>query len=152
MNKVYFEASPTYLFFSLASSRIAEVIPSAKIIILLREPVSRAWSHYQHNVKRMRRENRSFETAIEEDIIKWKSEGLPSEYKLEDRYFSYIRRGIYVEQIKKYMKYFGEESILIIKSEDMFNDPQQITNCVCSFLDLPLYKFKKCTSKKQWII
>ena len=57
------EASPYYLFYPLAAERAGAVVPSAQLIVLLRDPVERAWSHYRHEVK-AGREPLEFEAAL----------------------------------------------------------------------------------------
>jgi hypothetical protein len=63
------EATPYYLFHPHAAKRMAEVVPRARMIVLLRNPVDRAYSHYHHRT-RLGRETRSFEEAIEAETTR----------------------------------------------------------------------------------
>jgi hypothetical protein len=111
------EASPSYLFDPLVAKRMAEVVPQARLIALLRNPIDRAYSHYQMQVKRGT-EPRPFEEAIEQHP-------------------SYVSRGIYVDQLLRWFEFFSKEQMLILKSEDFFERPVETLKVVLTFLDLP---------------
>lgn len=134
------EASPYYLFHSLAASRIAETAPSAKLIALLRDPVARAYSHYQHNVRKGR-EPRPFSNAIADEI----AGGTGPEDDVPDgdaarggahRHYSYLARGRYAEQLERFLLEFPRDQILILKSEDLFENPQLVLPQVLRFLGI----------------
>ncbi len=118
--------------------RMAKVIPQARLIALLRNPVDRAYSMYHHRV-RNGHETRTFENAIEE-------EARLSETRHEERTDHddprrrYLSRGIYVDQLLRWSKFFSEEQLLVLKSEDLFERPQQTLKVVMDFLDLPEWK------------
>jgi hypothetical protein len=134
------EATPYYLFHPLASQRVAQVFPNMKLICMLRNPIDRAYSHFNHN-RRKGRENRTFEEAIN---IELKNVPLETEKLLkngnaisnEHRHFSYLFRGIYVDQLKNWHKYFMKENLLIIKSEDFFDKTNMIMDTVFKFLGI----------------
>ncbi|HET7626188.1 MAG TPA: sulfotransferase [Verrucomicrobiae bacterium] len=95
------EASPYYLFHPSAVSRMARTLPDAKLIVLLRNPVERAYSHYQHQV-RSRTENLSFEDALasEKERIQGEAEKLLKDDRFRSakhRRYSYLSRGIYAD-------------------------------------------------------
>src|SRR5205823_10005526 len=99
------EASPYYLFHPHAPKRIAKILPQVKLIVLLRNPVSRAYSHYYHEVTGGH-EKLSFEEAIacEEERIGKEAEQLAQNEQYvsyKHRHFSYLARGIYVDQLKE---------------------------------------------------
>lgn len=135
------EASPYYIFHPQAPLRIAEILPDVRIIILLRNPVERAYSHYQKSVRKGV-ETLSFEIAIEKE-----AERLCGEEKkvLEDdtfrnfnhQKFSYLSRGIYIDQISVWMPLFPKEHILILKSEDYYTNPKSVLKRTFNFLNLP---------------
>ncbi|MCK5677772.1 MAG: sulfotransferase domain-containing protein, partial [Flavobacteriaceae bacterium] len=101
-----------------------------KIIILLRNPVSRAYSHYLMS-RRRGYEDYSFEEAIaleEERVVKG---------DFERSHFSYISRGKYYEQVKRYLDLFPRENILVLKFEDDFLKNRQETIVkILDFLDV----------------
>jgi len=112
------EATPYYLFDPPVAERMAKIVPKAQLIALLRNPIDRAYSHYQMQVKRGT-EPRSFEEAIEQ------------------QHSSYVSRGIYVDQLLRWFEFFSKEQMLILKSEDFFERPVETLKVVLTFLDLP---------------
>ena len=139
------EASPYYLFHPHAPRRAWAVVPDAKLIVLLRNPVDRAYSHYQHQVKRVKREARetlTFEEAIEaeERILSGEvSKMLQNEdYKsFSHRSRSYLSRGIYIDQLLLWSSFFRREQMLVLKSEDLFNDTTNALERVLDLLEIP---------------
>jgi hypothetical protein len=135
------EACPTYLFHPLSAQRVAATVPQAKLIVLLRNPVTRAYSHYNHTKVRGN-EPLSFEDAIavERDRMAPELEKIKSQKNyscFNFRIHSYLSRGIYVEQLQEWFKFFPREQFLIIKSEDFTANPREIFQQVLKFLDLP---------------
>lgn len=135
------EATPYYLFHPLAPARARSVVPRAKLIAVLRNPVDRAYSHYHHEV-RNGTEKLSFEEAIERETERLSGE---QERMLRDggydslslHRYSYLSRGTYVDQLRNWRKHFPKEQLLILKSEDLFADPRTVLEQTLSFLDLP---------------
>jgi hypothetical protein len=135
------EATPYYLFSYEAPERAAAMLPqTTKFAALLREPVSRAYSHYKHNVRRGH-ETRTFEDAVAADMAMSRKSGTlarsPAESELEYRHFSYLRRGLYQAQLDRWMDFFPRENFFIGKAEDLFADPSAVTKEVLDFLGLP---------------
>ncbi len=131
-----FEATPMYLFHPLAAARIQGLLPSAKIIIILRNPTDRAISHYRHS------KHRGHESLPMLDALKAEKERIgatidESTFKNNDvRYFSYKARGLYAEQIIRYQALFPSENILIVSSDDLFNSTHATLGDIFSFLGL----------------
>jgi hypothetical protein len=140
------EASPYYIFHPQVPRRISQTIPEVKLIALLRNPIDRAYSQY--NMRRIKgHETLSFEEAIEKEEERLKGE---KEKMLKDenyssysyQMYSYLSRGIYVDQLKAWMNFFPREQFLILKSEDFFSDPPSIYRQVLKFLDLSIWEPK----------
>jgi hypothetical protein len=134
------EATP-YLSYPLAPERVAGVIPQARLIALLRNPVDRAYSHYQQAVRKGR-ENRSFEEAIEAEELRALGAGRDASEggeraRLDDSRGAYLFKGLYVDQLLRWSEFFGEEQMLVLKSEDFFESPQETLKSVLEFLGLP---------------
>lgn len=135
------EASPYYIFHPLVASRAFDLIPTARLIVLLRDPVDRAYSHYHHEV-RLGAESLSFEAAIEaedqrvgEDKLRL---ALDSSYvSFNYQHFTYLKRGIYADQISCWLRYYRPEQFLILSSEQFFKDPRSVYQEVLQFLGLP---------------
>ena len=135
------EASPYYLFYPRAAKRVADTIPQARLIALLRNPVDRAYSDYQHTF-RQGNESLSFNEALdlEEERLRGEKEKILADESYRSvnyRRYSYLARGIYVDQLKEWHKYFDPEQLLILKSEDFFDHPSKTLEIVVRFLGLP---------------
>jgi hypothetical protein len=115
-------------------------LPEVKLIALLRNPVDRALSHYQHEV-RDGRESLSFAEAIdrESERLAGEEERLrsdPDYYSYAHHRFSYTRRGLYVDQLRRWVGHFPRSHLLILQSEWLFRDPAAATAAVQQFLGL----------------
>lgn len=135
------EASPYYMFHPHAPERIRNTLPGVKLIAMLRNPVERAYSHYQHEVRRQH-EALSFEAAIDQEPARLRGElermlTNPRYNSREHRWHAYATRGIYVDSVQKILRLFDREQVLILKSEDYFTAPEVTLNRVLDFLDLP---------------
>lgn len=137
------EASPYYMFHPHAPRRICRTLPQGKLIVILRNPVDRAYSQYGF-IKGIKAS--SFEKAIQKEkkrINKAKENMLRDENFNSSFYrrHSYLSRGIYVDQLRAFKYYFRRNQILVLKSEDFFENPQHVLNRVCRFLELPKHNF-----------
>ena len=136
-----FEATATYIFDAEVPVRIARDIETRKFIVLLRNPVDRAISAYWH-ARRMARETRSLNDALEADFARYEAdrtfeEGRGPEPDGAAPRPTYVRRGIYHESVSRWQAVFGPDSLLVIQSERMFADPAATMARVFSYLDLP---------------
>lgn len=145
-NLITGEATPCYIFHPLAPKRISKMIPTVKLILLLRNPVDRAYSHYQHSL-RLGVENLSFEEALTEaKKLRGETEKIVQHEDFHSLYNSraaYLSRGIYMDQLEAWTSLFPREQMLILKSEDFYTDPQPIVSRVFEFLELPDWKPEK---------
>jgi hypothetical protein len=139
--KLVGEASPSYVFHPLAPERVRVVIPNAKLVALLRNPVDRALSHYHHEVA-LGREPLSFEAALaaEEGRLAGEVERLvaePSYFSREWWSHTYQARGRYAEQLERWLAVFPREQLLIVPSDDLAAEPAETHARVLDFLDAP---------------
>jgi hypothetical protein len=138
------EASPSYLFHPLAPARARALVPEARLVAILRDPVDRAYSHYQHEVD-FGREPLSFEEAIEQEEARLAGE---VERLLADaRYFSrawwdhtYLARGRYAEQLERWYDVFPREQLLVLANEELAERPAETYGRVLAFLGAPPYE------------
>lgn len=135
------EATPEYLFHPAVPERVADMIPDVKLIVLVRNPIERAYSHYQHS-RRDGSESLSFERALEAepDRIDGEIEKLKSSstyYSKTYEHYSYLARGRYMEQIRRWLEHFSREQMMVLRSESLFENPNVVANRVFDFLDLP---------------
>jgi len=134
------EASPHYYFFQEAAARIANDLPNVKIIVLLRNPIDRAYSHYQHEVANGY-EKLSFKNAISREYNI--SDGTLQPFDLRSAgifqyvHFSYLSKGLYVTHLKSWLAEIPRERFLFLKSEDFFRNPGAVLSQVLNFLGLP---------------
>jgi Sulfotransferase domain len=129
------------MFYSHAARRVESVVPDARLIAILRNPIDRAYSHYLHEV-RLGFESLSFEEAIEAEPKRLEGETervLSNEnyYSFGWRHHAYTAKGVYWKALEEWLRYFPREQLLIIKSEDFYADPSRILRKVAMFLGLP---------------
>jgi len=134
------EATPCYLFDPLAAARIAALMPAAKLIVLLRDPVARAYSHYRHAVRKGREPLGFLDALAAEDERLQRADAAlargDTAGALGRRYFSYRARSLYLEQLRRYYDAMPAAQILVLRSEDMFRDPASIVSQATAFLGL----------------
>jgi hypothetical protein len=152
-DRLAIDATPYYLFHPLAPQRAARLVPDAKLIVLLREPVSRAFSHYQHE-RAKGRERLSFEDAIAAesqrigDIDKALAEGRIATSQAH-QHFSYFRRGLYADQIERWHAWYSPEHFLFLRAEDLFAAPQQAFEQTCLFLGIAPIRLANTNARNQ---
>jgi len=134
------EASPYYLFHPLAPARARALVPEARLIALLREPVDRAFSHYHHE-KRAGREPLEFGAAIERERAEFSAESerliaQPERYSEFHHRHCYLHRGRYADQLEHWLESFPAEQLLILRSEDLFDHPAETFSRVLEFIGL----------------
>jgi hypothetical protein len=122
------ESSPIYMYWNAAPYRIWTYNQAMKWILLLRNPVDRAYSAW--NMERKRgAESLPFEQAIQQEADRCR-EALP----LQHRVFSYIDRGFYSSQVRRLFNIFGRENCLILLNEDLQREHDRTLRDVFRFL------------------
>jgi hypothetical protein len=139
-----FEATPDYLLHPKAAERAAQVVPHAKLIVSLRNPVDRAFSHYQH-MYRLGIEPLSFEAAIEQENIRLCAlkQKVGEEAFYDNKIFlrySYFERGLYAKQLEVWFQHFSREQFLILDADQMLANPDAGYTAILNFLNLPMWK------------
>jgi Sulfotransferase domain len=132
------EASPSYLFHPLAPERARAVVPDARLVVVLRDPVDRAYSQYQHEVA-LGREPLSFEDALaaEEGRTRGEVERLvadPRAFSHEWWDHTYAARGLYAEQLERWLAMFPRDQLLVVTSDDLGKRPAETYASILSFL------------------
>ena len=135
------EASPYYLFHPLVPERVGGLLPRVKLIVLLRNPAERAWSHYHHEV-RLGFESLPFEEAMDAETARLAGEVEKMRldahyYSYNHQHYTYLARGIYVEQLQRWMELFPRNQFLILKTEDLEANPEAVVSETLKFLGLP---------------
>lgn len=139
-----FESSPYYLFEPRVPERVHELMPDVKLVILLRDPVDRAFSHY-HNNRRLGREPLSFEDAIDAEEERLAGEeqrllGDPEAVSLSHKWYSYLQRGIYVEQLLRWRAWFPPEQMLVVDAWRLFTTPRAVLAEVLTFVGVDAWE------------
>jgi hypothetical protein len=135
------EASPSYLFHPQAPERVRSLVPEARLIAILRDPVDRAFSHYQHEVA-LGREPLSFEDALAREPER--TAGEVERLLAEPRAFShawwnwtYRARGLYAEQLARWYDVFPREQLLVLLNEELEAAPAETYARVLEFVGAP---------------
>lgn len=134
------EATPEYVFHPYSAERINKVLPNVKAIVLLRNPIERAFSAWGMGV-RQGWENLTFEDAVaaEGERIKgdlYKMSIDKNFYGYEWNHHSYLLRGHYSHQIENWLLHFKRENLLVLSAERFFSNTKEEFKKVCDFLEL----------------
>ena len=159
------EASPSYFHHPLVPSRIKASLPQVKLIVLLRNPVDRAYSHYYYAVK-AGREPLPFEIAIKLQMAERACFKQEQVLAAEDKYYqriyhphAYLSKGIYVEHLKRWFECFSQppnhqaqpneppKQILVLQSETLYQEPAKVLQQTLEFLEIPQWSL---TSYKNY--
>lgn len=140
------EASTQYYWYPHAAKRAKSLLPNAKIILLLRNPIDRSYSQYQMELKKGNEELFSFEEAIEQE-----DERINEEYKkmLQDGHYyskkytiqSYLTKSIYANYIEEWFKYFPRDQFLFLNSEEFHSDTSKVYKKTLNFLGISEINF-----------
>ncbi len=135
------EGAPYYLFGPTMPGRIHSVTPNARIIAVLREPLDRAISHHNHEVKRGF-ETLELEAAFEAEESRLAGEvdkliADPTYVSKPHIHHAYLSRGQYAEQLERYFDLFGRDNVLVLDSAALSERPEETVRVATDFLGLP---------------
>lgn len=134
------EGSPYYLFHPYVPQRIAEHMPDARIIVVLRDPVARAWSAYHHERKRGF-ETLSFEAALDAEPERLAGQdqllAAPDGRSYDHLHHAYVGRGQYLTQLERLWAALPRPQTLVVFSDDLEQQPVETMAEVQEFLGLP---------------
>jgi hypothetical protein len=136
-----YESSPYYMWHPLAPERYARDLPGVKVVVLLRDPVERAYSAYTHEYARGF-ETETFEhaLALEQERIRGQEQKLVADgsyHSHAHQHQAYLTRGQYVDQLERVAAAVGRDRLLVLDSDDFFLTPEPVYAQVLDFLDLP---------------
>lgn len=131
-----FEASPYYLFHPAVPARCAACCPATRLILLVRDPATRALSHYRHEV-RLGYEPLPMEAAFAAEVERLRTPLDTPDGLHAHRHWSYRARSRYAEQIEAWLNYFPARQMLVIQSELFFAQPARVLHDIQDFLGLP---------------
>lgn len=139
------EASPCFAEYGIWN-RVFQWFPNLKLIVILRNPVERAYSHYNHTIS-WHSEYHEFEAAVAADLEENSQKELLQQG--DNTYLKvksdYLRLSLYVYWMKEWLQLFPKEQVLVLRSEDLYNEPALVTQQVFDFLELPLCNISSFT-------
>jgi hypothetical protein len=147
------EASPYYLFHPGTPERMKKHLPDVRLIVMLRNPIDRTYSHYKHSV-RSGCEFLNFEEAInvEKERINLESENDklkkdPKHFSFSHLMYSYLSRSEYANQLERWYRFFDSEQFLYIKSEEFFRNKTPVLQDVAKFLEIVPFVEKRISNQ-----
>ena len=146
------EDTPFYFWKEDAVNRINKILPNVKLIIILRNPIDRAYSNYTDRINQGKELN-SFEEVIEREInlIKKNGEKNSKSNQIIDiiKEPAYLAKGIYVNQLELWIKKFPLNQFHILSTEEMANNPNKTLQKVFEFLEIPKENIKTPQKRKK---
>ncbi len=150
------DATPYYLHHPHAAQRASRLVPNAKIIVLVRNPVERAFSHWIERT-RQKIETLSFEEAIAAETERIADEEAkmladPSYVSFSHQHYSYVDQGRYSRGLERWLQHYPKKQLLILRSEDLYKHSEATYHKVLKFLDLSphtLEEFSAWNKKKK---
>ncbi len=144
------EASVSYLYVPEAAANIKRRIPGCKIIIILRDPVERAFSHWRHH-KMVGKEPLGFAEALKKENARrhWRW------------FYQYAGQGLYCEQVKRYYDAFGPEQVRVFLFGELKEDAAKLMRTLSTFLEIdPAFyadgfevgaRYRSGTPRQAWL-
>ena len=130
------EASVSYLYDPEAPIKIKALLKEVKIIIILRNPVDRAYSQWGQIFYQLGYEKLSFEDALKEEDARMSLRAFGKDAPFYYGFYHYFHVGLYYEQVKRYFDIFGRDRVQIHIFEEFINDPGRTCKEIFSFLDI----------------
>ncbi|MGW4940057.1 sulfotransferase domain-containing protein [Actinoplanes sp. NPDC004185] len=137
------EAAPLYMFHPLVASRVAQLMPRARMVVLLRDPVERAYSHWkERRTEGVEPLDFAAALAAEESRTAGEREKLladPDYFSEAFDWYSYRARGCYLEHLTPWLDHFDREQLLFVASETLYREPAATYARILDFIGLPPY-------------
>ena len=141
------EASPSYISHDWAPERLAQSLPEVKLLVVLRNPVDRAYSQFQMSRREREEPLESFADAVAIEDERLGPERART--KADERYnswpigcWSYLMRSRYAEQLETWLTLFPREQFHFVTLEELSHDPQRALDSVHEFLGLPAHRYQ----------
>lgn len=136
-----FDACPYYLFHPFAVERLAQALPEVKVLVMLRDPVRRAESHFHHSVSHGH-EQLSFTEALAAEPARLAGEDDRMQedwtyWSHSHEHHSYVTKGLYVEQLERLFHHYPRSQVLVVQSEAFYRRPDEVLARLTDWLTLP---------------
>ena len=133
------EASTSYILSEQAARIVSDYFPETKLMAILRNPVKRYISQYQYNLKQGKGKE-SLQQTIDSDLKKAQEIEEPIELLNATETTRFLIQGLYVYFLERWMSLLPREQFLILRTEDLGENPGGVMKQVFNFLDLPDYQ------------
>ncbi len=133
---LYFDASPVYLHDVQAAARMYADSPKAKLIVVCRDPIERAVSHYNYYSSKNSNFGRKVENSIDERSIEQAFDDDMSGRE-QRPFFRYCRMSRYAEQMEQFLHYYPREQVLFVDLKELETDVVSVLLRIADFLGLP---------------
>ncbi|PJJ56408.1 sulfotransferase domain-containing protein [Mumia flava] len=133
--KQWGEATPAYMYLPETREAIHEAVPQARLVVILRDPVKRAYSHFWHTKRKGREDLDSFEEALALE-----PERLATGTMRERAQYSYVDRGHYVDQLEALARLYGRDRLHVLLLDDLIADRDTTLEQVLGFLGVDASK------------
>jgi len=153
------EATPEYLYYPATAARLHGYNPALKLIALIREPVARAYSawnmfrqHHGNGLEKLLSDLRLYQPEVRDGLYRMLSkpvfpsfeEVVADEFELLERGGhelepSFVRRGLYAQQLRRYLGLFARDQLLVIESRDLRSRLHETLDQVTAFLGVPAF-------------
>ncbi len=145
--KLDYDVTTSYLTSPFVAERVAKEIPNVKIIVLLRNPTSRAWSDYNASQKKDASEE-EFQTYIDDELQELEASDFEekvskNDYNMSEPFSNFIKKGLYAVYLKKWLKLFPRKNFLFISTESFSNDENKVFKQIFDFLGLSNFEIHK---------
>ncbi|SFK26951.1 sulfotransferase [Methylorubrum salsuginis] len=130
--RIRFEATPIYIFWPPALARLKAYNPQARLILLFRDPIARAYSHWCMMV-RQGAENLSFGSCVREGRARLPADD-PGHVFWATK--SYVERGFYGAQLSRVLSLFPAEQVLLLAAEDLRHRHRDVLSRIAAFLGI----------------
>lgn len=125
---LYGDVTPSYIYLPYVPARMYQYNPSFKLIVLLRNPLDRAYS--QWNMQRQR----GIDTRSFIDAVRGEDEVLRPGMSVDSKRFAYVDRGYYTEQLRRLYHYFAPEQVMVLKQEALLEEHDSVLKTLFQFL------------------
>jgi len=145
-----YDVTPFYIYNPLVVDRIFKFSPNAKIIAVLRNPIDRAYSHYNNKMQAEGDTKTTFEEIInaEIEIIEKNKKNIDDYAFLVDTFYELLlARGFYAKQLEFWFKKFPRKNILLISSEELATNTDKTISEIFEFLEVPIQKISDLTKQ-----
>ncbi|MEI9963394.1 MAG: sulfotransferase [Caulobacteraceae bacterium] len=123
------DATPIYLYWPQSLERMRRYNPDMRLVLIFRDPVARAWSHWRMEYA-SGRETEPFAWAIREGRARVDDPAAPGHHRV----FSYVERGFYGRQLARALSLFPRGQVLLLRARDLKDEPAPVLAQVCDFL------------------